>query len=100
MTEMEKNAGHVRVYDLSALLSSNNFVLSQFSLFPNPAKDQFTISLNKSIALDHVNIYNQLGQLISSTQKTTVSTSGLSAGMYYVEVISNQGKATKKLIVE
>ena len=94
------DTGHVRVYDLSALLSSDDFVLSQFSLFPNPAKNQFTISLIESIVLDHINIYNQLAQLISSTQETTISTSLLSSGMYYVEVITNQGRATKKLIIE
>lgn len=94
------NSGHVRVYDLSALLSSDDLVLSQFSLFPNPAKDQFTITLNKSIELDRINIYNQLAQLISSTKETTVNTSLLSSGLYYVEVITNQGKATKKLVIE
>jgi len=94
------DSGRVRVYDLSALLSSDDFVLSQFSLFPNPAKDQFTISLNKSLELDHINIYNHLAQLMSSTKETTVNTSHLSTGMYFVEVITDQGKATKKLIVK
>jgi len=94
------NSGHVRIYDLSSLLSSEDFVLSQFSLFPNPTKDQFTINLNKNIELDYINIYNYLEQLISSTQETTVSTSHLSSGMYYVEVITDRGKLTKKLVIE
>jgi len=74
--------------------------LTQFSLFPNPAKDQFTISLNESIKLDRINIYNHLAQLISSTKETTVNTSNLSSGMYFVEVITDKGKATKKLILK
>ncbi|HKK11560.1 MAG TPA: T9SS type A sorting domain-containing protein [Flavobacteriaceae bacterium] len=94
------DSGNVRVYDLSALLSSDDFVLTQFSLFPNPAKDQFTISLNESIKLDRINIYNHLAQLISSTKETTVNTSNLSSGMYFVEVITDKGKATKKLILK
>ena len=94
------DSGHVRVYDLNALLSSDDFVLTQFSLFPNPAKDQFTISLNESIELDHINIYNHLAQLISSAQETSVNTSHLSSGMYFVEVITDKGKATKKLILK
>src|SRR5690606_15800156 len=36
-------SGQVRIYDLSLVLSSDNFVLSQFSLYPNPAKNQVTI---------------------------------------------------------
>ena len=87
-------------YENSLILGNVSFDTSIFSIYPNPAKDQFLISLNKSIELEQINIYNYLAQLISSTQETTVSTLGLSIGMYYVEVISNQGKATKKLIIE
>ena len=94
------NTGYARVFGLSALLSSDDFVLSQFSLFPNPAKDQFAISLNKSIELEHINIYNHLAQLISTTQETTVNTSHLASGMYFVELITDKGKATKKLILQ
>ena len=94
------NSGHVRVYDLSAVLSNDSFVLSQFNLYPNPVKDQFTIQLNQSLDLQKVNIYNSLGQFISSTTKRIVDTTDLSSGLYYVEVITNQGKATKKIVVE
>jgi len=94
------NTGYARVFDLGALLSSDDFVFSQFSLIPNPAKDQFTISLNKSIELDHINIYNHLAQLINTTQETTVNTSHLISGIYFVELITDKGKATKKLILK
>ena len=93
------DSGHVRVYDLSSTLSSNDFVLSKFSLYPNPTKNQFTIQLQEGLELLKVNIYNSLGQFISSTTKRIVDTTGLSSGLYYVEVITNQGKATKKLII-
>ena len=88
------------MYDLSAVLSNDSFVLSQFNLYPNPVKDQFTIQLNQSLDLQKVNIYNSLGQFISSTTKRIVDTTDLSSGLYYVEVITNQGKATKKIVVE
>ncbi len=55
------DSGHARVYDLSALLSSNSFVLSQFNIYPNPVKDQFTIKLQQGLELQKVNIYNSLG---------------------------------------
>ncbi|MDU8884697.1 T9SS type A sorting domain-containing protein [Yeosuana sp. MJ-SS3] len=87
-------------YENSLILGNIDFDTSRFSIYPNPAKDQFTISLNKGIELDHVNIYNQLGQLISSTHETTVSNLGLSSGMYYVEIIKNTGKATNKIVIE
>ncbi|MCH7524026.1 MAG: T9SS type A sorting domain-containing protein [Bacteroidetes bacterium] len=94
------SSGHVRVYDLSALLSSDNFVLSQFNIYPNPVKEQFTIQLKQGLELQNVNIYNSLGQLINSTTKRIVGTKGLSSGLYYVEVVTNQRKATKKIVIE
>ena len=46
-----EDAGHARVYDLSAILSANEFELPEFKLYPNPAKDQLTIELKKRLAI-------------------------------------------------
>lgn len=94
------SAGHVRVYDLSSTLSSNDFVLSKISLFPNPTKDEFMIQLQEGLELQEVNIYNSLGQFIKSTNNNVIKTSELSTGIYYVEIVTNQGKATKKIVVK
>ena len=94
------SSGHVRVYDLSAVLSSNNFTLSQFKIYPNPTKNQFTIQLQEGVQLKKASIYNQLGQFIFSTDISVVNTKNFSQGMYFLEVITNKGKSTKKLIIE
>ncbi len=94
------DAGHVRVYDLNSLLSTEEFALTEFSLYPNPAKNQFTIELNTSLELQKVNIYSNLGQFIQSFRGQTIEVSNLASGIYYVEVITNKGKATKKLILK
>ena len=93
------DSGLVNVYDLSNVLSSDTFVLSQFSMSPNPSNSQTTISLNKDLTLEKISIYNNLGQFIQSTQKEVIDTSSLSPGLYYVQVVTNKGKATKKLVV-
>ena len=93
------SAGSVRVYDLTAILASDNFVLSKFSIYPNPAKSQFVIQLKEGLQLENVNIYNQFGQLISSTKSFIVNTNSLSTGLYYVKIGTDKGKATKKLVV-
>ena len=93
-------SGHVRVFDMSSALSSNDLVFSKFSLFPNPTKNQFTIQLQGNLKLQKVNIYNSLGQFISSAQKNIIKTSELSTGIYYVEIVTNQGKATKKIVIK
>ncbi|WP_296382733.1 T9SS type A sorting domain-containing protein [Winogradskyella sp.] len=94
------NSGQVRVYDLSALLSLNEFALSQFKLYPNPTKNQFTIQLNTTTKLKSVYIYNNLGQLVLTSKKRTINSSKLAAGVYTVEIETTKGKASKKLIIE
>lgn len=91
--------GHVRVYDLSgAVLSSNSEVLEAFSLYPNPATSQAIITLPQNLNLKCVNIYNAIGQKIETINSTSINISALAKGIYYIEVVTNQGKATKKLI--
>ncbi len=94
------DSGHVRIYDLSALLSSNEFVLSQFKLYPNPVKTQFTIELDSSVQLEKVSIYNLLGQAVLTSEEHIINTSKLASGSYIVEITTNQGKGAEKLIIE
>ncbi|MDO5978611.1 T9SS type A sorting domain-containing protein [Flavivirga spongiicola] len=94
------DSDHLRAHNLSAILSSDSFVLSQFGLYPNPANNQITIGLIKGLTLEKISIYNNLGQFILTTQKKVIDTSGLSVGLYYVEVITNKGKATKKIVIK
>ncbi|MFL0352849.1 T9SS type A sorting domain-containing protein [Xanthomarina sp. GH4-25] len=94
------DSGHVRIYDLSLLLSSDKFVLSQFSLYPNPAQNLVNIQIQEGLELNQVNIYNTLGQFISTSKEKTINTSHLSSGLYLLEIETTQGKATKQLVIE
>jgi len=91
--------GHVRVYDISGILSTNNFVSESFDVFPNPVSDVLNIRMKNNWSLEKVTIYNNLGQIVKTAQQNTVDVSALSKGIYFVEVTTNQGKAVKKVIV-
>ena len=93
-------SGHVRVYDLNSVLSSDDFVLSQFKIYPNPTKESLTIALKQGLELQNINLYNNLGQFISTSKTLTVDTSNLTSGAYFLEIETNKGKASKKLIIE
>lgn len=93
------DSGHVRVYDLSATLSVNNFKETKIRLFPNPAKEQFTIQLNEGFELKNVTIYSSLGELVISINNRIINTSKLSKGIYYVEINTNKGITTKKIVI-
>jgi hypothetical protein len=56
--------------------------------------------LQDNLILEKVNIYNALGQLVTSEKQNTINVHSLSKGTYFVEVITSEGKATKTIVVE
>jgi hypothetical protein len=85
---------------VNATLSLNENKLFSLSIYPNPAKTQFTIQLDPSVQLEKVSIYNTLGQVVLTSEEHIVNTSTLSSGSYIVEITTNKGKSSKKLIIE
>ena len=92
--------GYVGVYSFEEILSTDSVAIQETSLYPNPTKDQFTIQLNEGIQFQKADIYNQLGQFVLSSSEAIVDVSNLSQGMYFVEVFTDQGKSTRKLIID
>lgn len=90
----------VRVYDLTKAASLNEYVSNNFKIFPNPAKNVLNITLEDNLKLERADIYNNLGQIIRTSYTSVVDISDISSGMYFVEVTTNHGKATKKLIIK
>ncbi|MCL5127438.1 T9SS type A sorting domain-containing protein [Algibacter sp. L4_22] len=91
----------------SCLLGIEEDVLeSGVDLYPNPAKTEFFIKKSVSINLEFVIIYDVNGRLISKhdVSKTsglqTISLSGISKGLYFVNISSDLASITKKLIVD
>ncbi len=93
-------SGHVKVFDLSAVLSSDGFVLQRLNVFPNPSSNIINVQLKDNIDLKRINIYNNLAQLLFSTREKEISTNNLSPGYYFVEVETDQGRAAKMFVVK
>jgi Flp pilus assembly pilin Flp len=94
------DSGHVRVYNLSTVLSNDSFVFKNFRFYPNPVSDVLMIELANNLVLQKVNFYNTLGQLIKTTNSNQINILDLAKGNYFVEVITNKGKATKTFVVK
>lgn len=92
--------GHVRVFDLSSVLLVEQYVLIDFKLYPNPTTNQVTVQLENTTELKNVAIYNNLGQQVLTSKKSLINTSKLTSGLYIVEIETNKGKGSKKLIIE
>ncbi|MCL2247150.1 MAG: T9SS type A sorting domain-containing protein, partial [Lentimicrobiaceae bacterium] len=72
------------------------------TLFPNPATDLVNVTCNKTI--NTIQVINYNGQIVYSApvndDKTTINTSNLSAGYYFVRVITDESAHSVKLIVK
>ncbi|MBR5253581.1 MAG: T9SS type A sorting domain-containing protein [Bacteroidales bacterium] len=72
------------------------------NLYPNPANQYFNVS-SLSI-IDRVQISNVLGQVVMTKEiganGANINIENLEAGNYFVTIYTNQGVATKKLLVK
>jgi hypothetical protein len=94
------NSGQARVYDISALLASDNFVLANFNVYPNPVSSVLTIELPEYLTLEKVTLYNNLGQIVKENKTAMLDIDALAKGTYFVEVKTNKGKASKSIIIQ
>ncbi len=87
--------------DCEALSTESNFFLTSFSLYPNPATENVSITINVESA--KLELYNIKGQLMLSQiinyGKNSVSLDAFSSGMYLVRISSNNFTETKKLVL-
>lgn len=84
--------------------------LSIDNLYPNPANDQFSFNYSGRTVKSEfiIQITNGLGEVvkiesfngISNTGYLTVSTDGLSSGMYLIEFVAGEQRIVRKLIIQ
>ncbi len=90
-----------------SLLSTSNFNLSNFLIYPNPATSTFQIEITDSNEkLKAITITDVMGKIISKVDQLTsnqqiINVLGLSKGVYFVKItLDNNLILTKKLIIE
>ncbi len=71
----------------------------QLNLYPNPVQNSLqVISSNEQIT--EIKIYDVLGKEAISTKEKNIDVSGLQEGVYFLQVKTVDGTATKKIIVQ
>lgn len=73
---------------------------SEFSIYPNPAKDILTISCDNGLQIDEIIIYNQIGEKILHQKPVdqSIDVSMLRPGMYVIEVVCGNKKIRGKFV--
>ena len=88
---------------VTGTLSNNEFLSSKFTTYPNPANNTVTVSSSENILLNEVVITDLNGRTISTTKMSNVAeaqinVADLNAGIYFMNITSDSGKAVKKFI--
>ncbi len=96
----------INIGDFAGIQESQ--LLSSMNVFPNPSNGQISVSLNMPVAGNfQVRIYDMLGRTIENIKEQnslgglySVDLSQHANGMYYVELITDQGTATRKVLLD
>ena len=88
----------------SATLATNDVLASKFSTFPNPVMDVLTLSAGEGVQISDIQITDLNGRVVKSVKYTDamselqVNVADLSSGMYLLNISSDKGTATKKIV--
>jgi hypothetical protein len=88
----------------SFTLSQETFANENFSMFPNPANNTFTVNLPESISQAQLTIYDLLGKRIQQKNinetNHIIDVSAIAKGTYLVMISSEGFVETQKLIIQ
>jgi len=74
-----------------------NTVQDTFTIYPNPFNNVLNVSSNNNV--DKLRVYNTLGQLVRENKNSnSINVSGLTRGIYLLEVISGSSREVRKVI--
>ena len=65
------------------------------TVYPNPVKDRLTV---KAEDLQSVEVYNLVGQLVTTSTSAVIDMSDLNQGIYFVRVLADGKAATKHVV--
>ncbi|HSD13746.1 MAG TPA: T9SS type A sorting domain-containing protein [Flavobacterium sp.] len=84
-------------------LSTDSFTSSKFSVYPNPANNVVNVSNNGNIQINKVSIVDINGRIVKamdfeSVTETQIGISELNQGVYFMNIDTNEGIVTKKIV--
>lgn len=97
----------IRTQLTTTALSNETFLENQFSIYPNPNKGSFTIEFKELANSFSVEVYDVTGKTIfennydqSANPSQMINLDNVNRGIYFINVKSDKGLVTKKLVIE
>lgn len=85
--------------DDDEILGNNDNALSQVSIFPNPAQDILNVSVPSTVKINSAVLFDVLGKDTGLTLSNgTINTSSLARGVYILNIQTDRGAITEKIV--
>ncbi len=88
--------------EITSITGVNEVEETAFNVYPNPAQD--VVNINSQVALKSVSIVNYTGQVVYQTPASgndvQINTADLAAGIYVLQLETESGVSSRKLIIE
>ncbi len=86
-----------------ATASTDDFLASKFSVFPNPVHDVVTVANNNNVLVNQIAINDINGRTVKTVtfeavSEAQVNIADLNSGVYFMNITTNEGMATKKIV--
>jgi hypothetical protein len=86
-----------------SVLSSTIFNSDNFTVYPNPMNDVFSVEVGNNVKIETITVYNSLGQVVlvkNENMEEVTDVSNLKQGVYYLEILDIEGNTSIKNIVK
>ncbi len=92
-------------YSVTSYTGIDNELEKSLSVYPNPAKEWFTIDLDKNYSQIQVTLITIAGKQVAvytenSNSQITIPTARLTAGVYLLEIVADGKQSYSKIMVE
>jgi Secretion system C-terminal sorting domain len=92
----------IDTFEVTQPLATDEFIASKLSVYPNPANDFITISNTAGAIINVVEITDLNGRVVSAHElngtEGQINTANLASGVYMLNITTDQGSATKKIV--
>jgi hypothetical protein len=82
------------------LLGTEDYLLSQVSVYPNPASDILNINTTSSIELSKATLFDALGRKTAESSTNVINVSELARGLYFLQIETSNGNLTQKIVLK
>ncbi|MCF6308082.1 MAG: T9SS type A sorting domain-containing protein [Flavobacteriaceae bacterium] len=92
--------GNQAIYG-NQLLSTQEFDVSSFTIYPNPVTAILQINTQNTIVIKNIQVYDVMGKKLMETKNSNqIDVSILASGLLFVKIETDKGFVVKKVVKE